>query len=53
LVAPQSYNDALPSDTCLLEPDTQEVLQTLQYVAKISTMNASQGLIGSYIARKH
>jgi tetratricopeptide (TPR) repeat protein len=40
-------------DTYLLEPNFDEVVETLQYVAKRSTINFSQGIIGSYIARKY
>jgi tetratricopeptide (TPR) repeat protein len=41
------------NDVCLLEPNFDEVVYTLQYVFKHSTNNFSQGLIGSYLARKH
>jgi hypothetical protein len=41
------------NDMCLLEPDFDEIVNTLQYVCKNSTNNFSKGLIGSYIARKY
>ena len=41
------------NDMYLLEPDFDEVVNTLEYVVKHSTNNFSQGLIGSYLARKY
>jgi glycosyltransferase involved in cell wall biosynthesis len=41
------------NDMCLLEPDFDEVVDTLLYVVNNSANNFSQGLIGSYMARKH
>ena len=41
------------NDMCLLEPNFDEVVETLQYVVRHSTINFSQGLIGSYLARKY
>ena len=41
------------NDMFLLEPDFDEVVETLQYVVKNSTNIFSQGLIGSYLARKY
>lgn len=50
---PKSSDNLLPEGTCLLEPVPQEIIETLQYVARQSTNNFSMGLIGSYIARKY
>ena len=48
-----SLNTNHCNDIYLLEPSLDELIQTLEYVYKEPTMNFSQGIIGSYLARKH